>query len=365
MKPKICVYAIALNEIQFVDKFMDAHQDADLVLVCDTGSTDGTAERLAQRGAIVYQIKQKPWRFDVPRNTALSLVPNDIDLCLSIDLDEFLQPGWRNAIDAAWQQHEGKIKRIAYDYIWNWKEDQVTPDVRFFADKMHHRHGFLWRHPCHETLYWVGEGQEVRATLPDVILHHRADVTKSRSQYNNLLSIATKEAPSNDRMSHYYGRELMFMGRWQDSINELQRHLDLPSAKWQEERCASMRFISRCYKNMGQPRQAVEWAIKATMEWSSTREPWLELARAAHAAQDWRTCLWAATKGLDITNRSMSYISDGACWGWELYDHAALSSFYLGAYTDALRYGHLAVEADPVQQRLQTNLAFYKEKGDT
>jgi glycosyltransferase involved in cell wall biosynthesis len=86
-KVKTCVYAIALNEIKHVDKFMEASKDADVVLVCDTGSTDGTVERLRELGAVVHCIKQQPWRFDVPRNTALNLIPSDIDICLSIDLD--------------------------------------------------------------------------------------------------------------------------------------------------------------------------------------------------------------------------------------------------------------------------------------
>jgi glycosyltransferase involved in cell wall biosynthesis len=132
---KTCVYAISLNEIKHVDTFMKHCQGADLVLVCDTGSTDGTAERLRELGAVVYDIRQKPWRFDVPRNTALNLIPKDIDICLSIDLDEYLQPGWADVINSEWQRQEGQIRRISYDYIWNWKADGVTPDVRFFADK--------------------------------------------------------------------------------------------------------------------------------------------------------------------------------------------------------------------------------------
>lgn len=364
MKPvKTCVYAIALNEIKFVDEFMRHCEGADLVLVCDTGSTDGTAERLRELGAQVYDICQRPWRFDVPRNTALNLIPADIDICLSIDLDEFLQPDWAQAIDREWQARSGEIDRISYDYIWNWNEDG-TPAIRFFADKIHHRRGFQWRHPCHETLYFQGPGTERRVTIPDLVLHHRADVTKSRGQYLGLLKIATDEDRNNDRMSHYYGRELMFQNRNAEAIAELERHLSLPSAHWKEERCASMRFIARCYNRLGQKLQAHQWAIRATMEWPHSREPWLELARIAHSQHDWQTCYWAATKCLEISQRSMSYISDSSCWGSEPYDHAALSAHNLGLYTQALTYGHLAVEQAPNDLRLQRNLDFYQESAN-
>lgn len=360
-RAKTCVYAIALNEIKFVDQFMEHCKGADLVLVCDTGSTDGTPERLRELGAVVYDIVQKPWRFDVPRNTALGLVPADIDICLSIDLDEFLQPGWAEALEAGWQAHNGNIQRIAYDYIWNWKEDG-SPDIRFFADKIHHRRGFRWRHPCHETLYWEGDGVENRVTLPNLILHHRADTTKSRSQYLNLLKIATDEDPSNDRMSHYYARELMYMGKYAEAITEFERHLSLPNAKWAEERCSSLRYISRSYRFMGNNTEAIKWAIKATLEWPHSREPWLELARAAYSASDWTTCFWATSKCFAITQRGMTYISDGACWSWEPYDLAALAAYNLGLTAKAEEYGEKALELNPNDQRLINNLKFYKQK---
>jgi len=361
-KVKTCVYTIALNEIRFVDKFMDHCAEADLVLVCDTGSTDGTAERLKDRGATVYTIAQRPWRFDIPRNTALNLIPDDIDICLSIDLDEFLQPGWSDAIDRVWQEKQGKISRIAYDYIWNWKEDGITPDVRFYADKIHHRKNYRWRHPCHETLYYQGDDQEIRITIPEVILHHRADHTKSRSQYLPLLKLAVDEDPTNDRMCHYYARELMFRGQYLEAIAEFQRHLSLESATWAEERASSLRYIARCYRHLGKDHESQIWAVKSTLEWPWSREPWLELARSSHSYKDWQTCYWASEKCLGITERKMTYISDGTCWGAEPYDHAALSAYYLELYDKAFVYGSKAVDLDPENHRLQENLKFYREK---
>lgn len=353
-RAKTCVYAICLNEIKFVDKFMDANEGADLVLVCDTGSTDGTQEALRDRGAVVYDIIQKPWRFDIPRNTALSLIPDDIDICLSIDLDEFLQPGWTDAIEQAWQTHKGNIQRIAYDYIWNWNPDG-TPGIRFYADKIHHRRGYRWRHPCHETLYWEGDGLENRVTCPDVILHHRADPTKSRGQYLPLLKMAVDEDPSNDRMSHYYAREVMFSSKFEDAIAEFKRHLSLPTALWLEERCSSLRYISRCYRYMGKHKEAIEWGLKATLEWPHSREPWLELARGAYDAKDWKTCYWAITKCLEITHRGMTYISDGACWGSEPYDLGGIAAWYAGLPEQSRKLSLQAYKMNPADNRLRNN----------
>lgn len=361
-KATTCVYAISLNEIKHVDSFMAANREADLVLVCDTGSTDGTPERLRELGAIVYDIVQKPWRFDVPRNTALSLIPNDIDFCLSIDLDEYLQPGWNDALQEEWKKHDGNMHRIAYDYVWNWKEDGITPDIEFYADKIHHRKGYRWRHPCHETLYWEGDGEEIKVTIPKLILHHRADNLKSRGQYLPLLKMAVEEDPNNDRMSHYYGRELMYHSHHNEAIKELERHLSLPSSQWKEERCSSLRFISRCQRAVGQLNESLHSAIKAVLEWPHSREPWLELARSAYAINDWHTCYWAATKCLNIKQKTMSYIGESICWGAEPYDLAGIAAYQLGLYSEAIKFGKTALELEPNDLRLKKNVEFYNEK---
>jgi len=84
---KIAVYAISKNESQFVERFCQSAADADLILIADTGSTDNTRELAEQHGATVYDICISPWRFDKARDVALALIPRDIDLCISIDLD--------------------------------------------------------------------------------------------------------------------------------------------------------------------------------------------------------------------------------------------------------------------------------------
>ena len=79
---KIAVYSISLNEIKHVDRYMQACQGADYIIVADTGSTDGTPERLKELGATVHSITIKPWRFDDARNAALALVIDPASIVL-------------------------------------------------------------------------------------------------------------------------------------------------------------------------------------------------------------------------------------------------------------------------------------------
>lgn len=99
---KIWVYAIAKNERKFCDRFMASCAGADGVSVLDTGSNDGTPERLHELGADVGVVTVSPWRFDTARNIALEMVPDDVDVCVSLDLDEVLSPGWREDLERDW-----------------------------------------------------------------------------------------------------------------------------------------------------------------------------------------------------------------------------------------------------------------------
>jgi len=97
---KIAVYTIALNEEQFVKRWHESAKDADYLLIADTGSTDKTVEIAESLGINVFKISINPWRFDDARNAALSLLPSDIDYCISLDMDEILSEGWRKELES-------------------------------------------------------------------------------------------------------------------------------------------------------------------------------------------------------------------------------------------------------------------------
>lgn len=142
---RVAVYTIAKNEEQFVERWAASAADADHILLVDTGSTDGTVET-ARDLVTVQQILVRPWRFDDARNAALALVP-DVDLCIALDMDEVLLPGWRDHLE----QLPVNVTRPRYKYVWSWNDDG-TEGLTYGGDKIHARQGYRWRHPVHETL---------------------------------------------------------------------------------------------------------------------------------------------------------------------------------------------------------------------
>ncbi len=155
----VSVYAICKNEEPFVDKWMDSMGEADTVVVTDTGSQDGSVEKLRARGARVYLEEVTPWRFDTARNLSLNHVPEDADICVCTDLDEVFEPGWREKLEAAWRAYEpagGEIARWGR-YLYNWSlNPDGSPGVSFYYFKIHSRRGFRWTCPVHEYIQYEG-----------------------------------------------------------------------------------------------------------------------------------------------------------------------------------------------------------------
>lgn len=348
---KICVYAISLNESKHVKRFCDAAKDADMIVVADTGSTDDTVQLLKEFGAVVHHISVKPWRFDHARTTTLALLPDDIDVCVSLDLDEVLQPGWREEIERVWIPG---TTRLRYGFDWGC-------GIVFKYEKIHARHGYIWWHACHE--YPRPDRIEEKWADTDMLLVvHKPDPAKSRGQYLDLLKISIEEDPQCPRNGFYYARELSFNGQWDQAIAQAQRYLALPRATWPNERAYAMRVIGRCYQEIGNTWQALAWLRRATAESPDTREPWHDLALACYRTSRWAECFGAALTCLSITNRELVYTVDPEVWGAAPHDLLSIAAWNLCLYDIAYREAKAAVEMAPDDLRLRQNLEFCAEK---
>ena len=355
---RICVYAIAKNEEQFVDRWMDSMSEADQVVVLDTGSTDATVERLRRRGALVEQQEIRPWRFDQARNLSLTLVPEDTDLCVCTDLDEVFRPGWRAALERAWAPD---ITQMSYRYTWSF-----TPDGRegvvFWPEKIHSRQGWRWVHPVHEVLQWVGPGEPGRKiAVSGVQLNHHPDPQKSRGQYLPLLELSVEEDPTDDRNMHYLGREYLYHGQYEKCIATLRRHLALPTARWADERSASMRYIAKALTAEGREEEAKLWYLRAIAEAPHLREGYTDLAMLLYQQEQWEGVAYFTACAMALSQRPRSYICEAEAWGSLPHDLRSIALFHLGRTNEALVQAEAALALEPGNERLKKNAEILRQ----
>ena len=281
------------------------------------------------------------------------MIPNEYDICISLDLDEIMMPGWKEEILKIWNDDIDRLNYVYKCYIEN-----VIPKISFYADKIHKRNGCKWIYPVHEVLKF--DHVEKQIVTDNIIINHYPDREKSRANYLPLLELSIQENPLNDRNMHYLGREYMYYGRWNDAIDTLIKHLRLESATWKDERCASMRFISRCYKNLNRYDEAEMWLLKAIKEAPYLRDPYTELAMLYYTLENYNNVCKYGKKALKIKNNTKTYINEVFSYDETLYDLLSIAYFNLNYYKDAVKSAKLALKINPNNERIKNNLKIFE-----
>ena len=113
---------------------------------------------------------------------------------------------------------------------------------------------FKWTHPVHEILTPIKKYKNNIIDIPEIQLNHHADNTKSRSSYLPLLELSVKENPTDDRNTHYLGREYMFQGEYDKAIECYKKAAELePSPKYTDNWLS----IAQIFKILGNPSGAI------------------------------------------------------------------------------------------------------------
>lgn len=356
-KYTIAVYAICKNESKFIKRWYDSIKEADVICVLDTGSTDDSWQILKSLPNVI--IKQQifnPWRFDDARNESLNMVPQNIDLCLCIDLDEVAQPGWRQAIEKVWQNDT-----TLGQYISNYSFDkQGNPETTLVNARLHNRHDYHWIYPIHEVLEFIGVKENI-ITIPNMVINHYPDLTKSRSQYLNLLELAVAEMPDNPRqklllMGEYYGYhkydEVIKVGHEFLAYDRNKLYLyDISRA----ERDMGKAYLAKQYYE-----EAELWLLKAHQDTPDIREPLAELGYFYFEINDYQKSRKYLLKTLAIKERSTSSINEADAWGQKVYDYLSCACYHLQKYKEALTYCNKSLALDPNNQNTINNLNLIK-----
>lgn len=350
-KYKICVYAICKNEEQFVERWVNSMKEADEIYVLDTGSTDNTIKKLKDLNVHVHEKIINPWRFDTARNESLKLVPKDTDICICTDLDEVFAKNWRKKLEKIWTKDTTKL---AYNYNW-YIDENNNPKINFYIEKIHNRKDYKWTHPVHEVLTYTKQNNEIKKYTNQITLNHYPDRKKERSSYLPLLELSVNENPEDDRNVHYLGREYMYYKKYNEAIDTLIKHLKLPTATWKDERCASMRFISRCYKFLNRYDEARMWLDKAIKEAPHLRDPLIERALLEYSDNNLKEVKKYCLKALKIKKHQKTYINEIFSWDHTVYDLLSISYFYEKDYNNSLKYINLALKHNKNNERLKNN----------
>jgi hypothetical protein len=337
---KIGVYALARNEEKHAAAWAESCRGADVRIVTDTGSTDGTVAALEAAGVTVTHGNVVPWRWDDAHNLSLYHLPADVDVCIRLDLDERIQPGWREAIERAWVDG---VNQLRYRYVWSWRPDG-RPGLVFHSDRVHARVGFRWNGATHEGLIaWALPARQ--ATAAGLEIHHHRDAGKRHKSDLPLLMIAAREAPHDARAQWYLAREMDYESH-AGAAAAFRKYLEMPGRTPTEESYARRSL----YRLAGDPADLHAAAAAAPAE----PDAWLALARLAYAGRRWAEVVDYAGRAVAADGPG-THATDPAARG-AAADLLSIALWETGRRPEGLTFARQAAADFPEDARIAANV---------
>jgi len=335
---KVAIYALARNEADNVERWESSCREADVRVVTDTGSTDNTVELLEAAGVTVARGAPIPWRWDDAHNLSLMHSPADADVVIRLDLDEALDPGWREALERDWKPETTKLR---YWYWW-------SHEVRFRCDRIHARTGYRWTGATHEGLVrW--DGDEVQTQSDGVVIRHHRQPGKTHKTDLTLLRQAVRENPADARMQWYFARELDYADD-AACVEEFTKYLAMPGGA-ANERAYARRVMGR-RDQRGRARHMLGSMLESPLE----PEAYVHVAELAWAKGDPVGTLYWARQALNCSDENRSHASDPAAYGEFPADVAYSAAYKLGLMEEALSHAKEAARRNPSSQRHADNV---------
>ena len=345
---KIAVYGICKDEEPNVAGWAQSAREADVMVLLDTGSSDNTVGEAKRQGVAITEATLKPFRFDDARNMALALVPEDVDLCVSMDLDERLEPGWRAELERLWAMG---VNRPSYLWVHT-RLANGEPGTVIWKDNIHLRFGYRWAWPIHEGLIYLGNTPEERSRC-QIVMNHHQDTGKDRSSYLLMLLMAVAEMPDDERMRYYLAREFSYLGDEVATAFHAKAYLEMDGSH-AFERASACSLLGKT----DHPR-AEQWLLRGISEAPGRRESWVDLADYYVTQGNWEGALWAAQRALSCL--SQEFTTEEFAWGAAPYDMLGRAYFELGIYDKAHQAALDACRMDPYDEQLQENLMVYTD----
>lgn len=279
MKLSVCL--IVKNEEQMLAKCLQSVQQADEIIICDTGSTDKTVEIALQYTPHVFTDYTWNDNFAEARNHAKSKATGDY--ILSIDADETLS--------------ENGIKLIR-----KLLQKPNLPDafsIPMVDANIRHVHYLVRLFKNTPEIFWeVGGGGYVHETINNTgskITEH-VSITYGYSPTHmldpgldmRLLEKSVIDFPANPRNYYYFAREYYYRREYLTASNILRSYLNLST--FLEEKADAWLMLARCLWQMHKGDDARIACLNAIGINANFKEAVLFMAELSweHNAKTWR-----------------------------------------------------------------------------
>lgn len=317
---------IVKDEAAVIDRCLDSVRPyIGAWAIVDTGSTDGTQQRVRERlHDLPGELIERPWvDFATNRNQALELARDHGDYALIIDADEILE---RDA-DARFP-----ARLDAPGYYLRQRLDGAEFEYQS-AKLLRHDAGWRWQGVLHE--FPAADPSPPLARLDGLRVRSFPDGARSRRPVRDkylddarVLEAALAQEPDNARYAFYLAQSLRDAGETAAAIAAYERRAAIGS--WIEEVWYSRFQVAVLRERSEAPPGEVIDAYLAAYETRPTRaEPLCELARYLRLRGRYASAWLHACAASAIALPDDLLFIDASVYHWRARDERAVAAFYV------------------------------------
>ena len=367
---KIAVYAICKNEIHNVDEWMKNVQEADYICVLDTGSTDGTYEKLLeyqQKDPQRYIIQQKtynPWRFDEARNDSMKLIPADASICVCTDFDERLADNWSDLVKGAWFD---ECILCFYMYAHDFTENGEPSRTIWYCKIHNNSKKWHWQYPLHEVLYYEDYKdkpfpQELTCVIPGPFIllkhYHRKN---NGTDYLELAKLRHEENKQDETSAIYLAHECFYRGKFEECIeyikNVLLKEYDF---KTQLYLTSTYMFLGKALMILNRAEEAKDAFQKGIQADPTYRDNYLCLAQYYASLGQYEQVVTTVHECFQKSRHYWSWLEQPNTWDWIPWDLLTVGYYNIGAIDMAKFTSKIAHDMNPTDERIANNYKFFQ-----
>lgn len=276
-KKTISVVMIVKNEEAVLARCLESVKDADEIIICDTGSTDGTIEIAKKYTDKVYT--DFTWCDDYAKARNHAKSKATCEWILSIDADEVLHD-----FSEVRRVVELGTNAIRVTMIGESDNDLEFPFSRLFRNCPE----IFWCEPVHNHLNVPGEGEligDVKITF-GWSPAHAADPDRAL----RMLEKAVKDDPTPRRL-YYLGREYWYKQDYEKCVVTLGRQVQIDF--FEAQRADGFLIMSQAFSALGRDQDARDACAQAIIINPHFKEAveWMAGISVDHNASIWRK--WA------------------------------------------------------------------------
>ena len=172
---KFAIYTICKNELVHVDKWYNSLRLADAIYILDTGSTDGTLEKLQEIEKFdpkfhLYQKSYEHFSFGDAWNTILEKIPEDIDFVFRVDMDQWIvNKYWPFELSLTFMREKVDPKQSTAVWINMFEKNFSRVENHMCVSSRDVR----WAGDIHERQYFPGvSSKNVRGLFVPILIYH-------------------------------------------------------------------------------------------------------------------------------------------------------------------------------------------------